>query len=106
MSHNNYNDNSGEDTLRAISSYILMWIGIVMCVLCAAGFFVSTDWLLTQAINASSEYQNNDSDAASLLFKIEMIMLDVALWLKNLPVATKVIGIIIGGLLWFSNSDD
>lgn len=67
---------------------------------------MSTGWLLTQAINASSEFQNNDSDAANLLFKIEMIMLDVALWLKNLPVATKVIGIIVGGLLWFSNSDD
>jgi hypothetical protein len=97
---------SDENIVNEISSYLLMWLGIVICILCAVGFFISSEWLLTQSINTSYKYRNDDSDAGNFLYQVEIIMLNIAIWLKNLPVVAKIIGVIVGGILWFTNSDE
>jgi hypothetical protein len=95
-----------ENIEKEISSYLLMWLGIVICILCAVGFFISSEWLITQSINTSNEYRNDDSNAGNFLYQIEIIMIDIAIWLKNLPVVAKIIGVIVGLILWFTNSNE
>ena len=77
-----------------------------MCVLCAVSFFFNSEWAAKQILETQMNYSNDDSEAANLLYKIEVFMIDTAIWLKKLPISLKITGLVLGGLLWFSNSDD
>ena len=105
MKHKNEH-NVDENIGKEISSYYLMWLGIVLCLLCAVGLFISTEWVLSQTIKTQSQYRNNDSNVGNLLYQIEVIAIDMAIGLKSLPVIAKIIGLIVGGFLWFSNSEE
>jgi hypothetical protein len=95
-----------DDTVKEITSYFLKWIGIVVCILCAVSFFINSEWVAKQIIETQMTYSNDDSEAANLLYKMEVFMIDAAIWLKKLPTSLKVTGLVLGGLLWFSNSED
>lgn len=95
-----------DETVKEIASYFLKWIGIVVCALCAVSFFINSEWVAKQILETQMNYSNDDSDASNLLYKIEIFMIDTAIWLKKLPTTIKIIGLVLGGLLWFSNSED
>ena len=95
-----------DGTVKEITSYFLKCIGIVVCVLCAVSFFINSEWAAKQILETQMNYSNDDSEAANLLYKIEVFMIDTAIWLKKLPISLKITGLVLGGLLWFSNSDD
>lgn len=94
-----------DDILKEISSSLLKWAGIIICVLCASSFFISSEWLLEETLKSHYNHMNNDSDANMLNFKVEQYFLELALWLKGLSIKVKIGGLIGGGLLWFVNSD-
>ena len=94
------------DTANEIISYFLKWIGIVVCISCAVSFFINSEWVAKQILETQMNYSKDDSDAANLLYKMEVFMIDSAIWLKKLPTSLKVTGLVLGGLLWFSNSKD
>ena len=95
-----------DGTVKEITSYFLKWIGIVVCVLCAVSFFINSEWVAKQILETQMNYSNDDSEAANLLYKMEVFMIDTAIWLKKLPTSLKITGLVLGGLLWFSNSVD
>jgi len=94
-----------EDVFKQASSYFTMWIGVVVCALCAVSFFISTESLVKWVVETEIEHRGDDSDASVLIYNAKMLMLDLGLWLKNLPTVAKIAGVIVGGILWFSNAD-
>jgi hypothetical protein len=104
--YNNIELSSNENILKEISSYLFKWIGIIICFLCALGFFISSEWLVTESIKTHTEYLNNDSNASGFLYQFELLMIDIAVWLKKLPAGAKIVGIITGGILWLVHSDE
>lgn len=94
-----------EDVLKQIFSYFAMWVGIVICVLSALSFFISTETMLRWLLEAEIEHQGNDSDASTILYNLQIKLLELGIWLKDLPLAAKIGGVVVGGLLWFSNAD-
>lgn len=94
-----------DETVKEISKYLMMWVGIVVCVLSVVSFFLSTETLLRLLLETELEHVGDDSDASSLIYNIEMKLLELGIWLKGLPLAAKISGTVLGGLLWFSNAD-
>jgi hypothetical protein len=94
------------NTFKEITNYLLMWIGIVVCVLSAVSLFISTEWAINFLIENEIEFGNNDSDVNILFTKIGYKMVEFGLWLKKLPIYIKIIGIISGVIIWFSYHED
>jgi hypothetical protein len=104
------NDNQStfqeENISREITNYIFKWIGIVVCVLSALSIFVTTEWIVSIILESEMEFGQDDSDASAFLKNIGYIMAKIGLWLKKLPIYAKISGIVIGGIIWFSNTED
>jgi hypothetical protein len=94
-----------DETVKEISKYLMMWVGIVVCVLSVVSFFLSTETLVRLLLETELEHVGDDSDASSLIYNIEIKLLELGIWLKGLPLAAKISGTVLGGLLWFSNAD-
>jgi hypothetical protein len=88
-----------QDAFREIFSDIIKWIGFIIAVISFSGLFVSSEWLVKPLYETINDYGSNDSEASSLLYKLEIELLNIASWLKGLPTGYKVSGIMIGGLL-------
>jgi hypothetical protein len=98
--------NTQNDISKEISNYFIKWIGIVICILSLVGFFISSDSILKLIFEMEADHKINDSNAGAFLYSIELFLLNLLIWLKKLPVAAKIVGIIIGGLLWFTHNED
>ena len=94
-----------DETVKEISKYLMMWVGIVVCVLSVVSFFLSTETQVRLLLETELEHVGDDSDASSLIYNIEIKLLELGIWLKGLPLAAKISGTVLGGLLWFSNAD-
>ena len=94
-----------ENTYQEISNYFIKWLGIVVCVLSLIGLFINSESILKLYYEAQ-EFRNDDSNIAQLLFSITSLILKVLVKLKKLPIAAKVIGLILGGILWITHNDD
>ena len=98
--------NETEETIKKISSYFLKWVGIVMCILCAVSFFITTEWVLKTLMETEREFRISDSDASKFFYYFQLYILEFAIWLKKLPLIIKIIGFIVGILICVSNTDD
>jgi hypothetical protein len=83
------------------------WIGILICGLSVIGFFISSDNISdffweTLSINQTQ----GDSNASEFLVVIILFLVSVLVWLKKLPIAAKIIGFIVGGIIWLIYADD
>ena len=94
-----------DETVKEISKYLMMWVGIVVCVLSIVSFFLSTETLVRLLLETELEHVGDDSDASGLIYNVEIKLLELGIWLKGLPIAAKISGTVLGGLLWFSNAD-
>ena len=95
-----------EEVIKDMSKLLLFWIGIIICILSIVGFFVSSEWISNSYQKSFSDYSGNDSNASSFLLNLELYFLKVAGWLKELPIWTKIIGVIWGGIIAASNHED
>lgn len=99
-------ENSDEAAVKEISSYFLKWIGIVVCVLAVVSFFIDSESLTKMILQSDVDHRLNDSSASNFLQTVEFFIIDVLIWLKKIPIAAKVAGLIVGGIIWFMNDDD
>ena len=99
-------ENSDEADVKEISSYFLKWIGIVICVLAVVSFFLDSESLTKMILQSEVDQRLNDSSASNFLHTVEFFIIDVLIWLKKLPIAAKVTGLIVGGIIWFMNDDE
>ena len=99
-------ENSDEAAVKEISSYFLKWIGIVVCVLAVVSFFIDSESLTKMILQSDVDHRLNDSSASNFLQTVEFFIIDVLIWLKKLPIAAKVTGLIVGGIIWFMNNDE
>ncbi len=99
-------ENSDEADVKEISSYFLKWIGIVICVLAVVSFFLDSESLTKMILQSEVDQRLNDSSASNFLHMVEFFIIDVLIWLKKLPIAAKVTGLIVGGIIWFMNDDE
>jgi hypothetical protein len=95
-----------ENTYQEISNYFIKWLGIVVCVLSLIGLFINSESILNLIFEMERDHRLNDSNAGEILYSIELFMLNLLIWLKKLPIVAKVIGAIIGGLLWFTHNEE
>ncbi len=102
----NIMSNEFKETLSEIFIDLLKWIGIVICIACVSSLFISTQWVNDQMNDISHRYNNDDSDVANLLEKIEYLLIDAAIWIKNVPILIRSIGIVLGGFCFFIGPDD
>jgi hypothetical protein len=94
-----------EETIKQIRKYLLMWLGIIVCGLCALSFFITTKGLMSILTQSELDFGSSDSDVSVLLHNIELNILKFGIWLKSLPLINKVIGFVLGGIIWFLNKD-
>ncbi len=102
-------DTKGEyyETIKDILSDCLKWIGIVVCILSLVSFFISSEWIIKTLFEVEMEHSiMDDSDASTLIKKVEIYMLEFAFWLKELPVVAKIIGAVVGGIIWYFSIED
>jgi hypothetical protein len=95
-----------DDTFREIRNYFFKWIGIVVCLLAAIGFFLNSESLTKMILESDLNHRLNDSSASDFLYTIESFIIDMLIWLKKLPIAAKVTGFIVGGIIWLMNNDE
>ena len=104
MQQKNKDENAA--VFNDIKRQIYFWLGILIALICIGGFFLSSDWINDTYRSTMSELDNNDSDIGNILTQLTGYLLDFAIWLKALPVWTKIIGIIVGGAIAILNHDD
>ncbi len=92
--------------LKDILLHTLKWIGVLLCLSCAASLFIDSEWLNDQYREVRSRYSGDDSDAATLLYKVEYTIIDAASWMKSLPLLLKICGIGLGYLMLHLGSED
>ena len=95
----NQTESTSTDIKDAIGSYYLFWIGLLILGLSVAALFINTEWVFKSYMEAVLTHGSNDSDAARFLYEVELKLLEFALWLKKLPVAIKITGVVVGGLI-------
>jgi hypothetical protein len=100
MSQKKKNDQGEYDeVLNDIKRFALLFGGGLLCAFCIGGLFISSDWINDTYHNTMSELNNNDSDIVNILTEALSYILDFAIWLKDLPVWTKIIGALCGGTI-------
>jgi hypothetical protein len=57
-------------------------------------------------LQSEVDHRLNDSSASNFLHTVEFFIIDLLIWLKKLPIAAKVAGLIVGGIIWFMNDDE
>jgi hypothetical protein len=95
-----------EEVIKDMSKLFLFWLGIIICLLSVAGFFVSSEWIAKNYLKTISDYSGNDSNASSFLVEVEIFFLKVASWLKKLPIWAKIVGVVVGGIMAAANHED
>ena len=50
-----------------------------VCFMCSKFFFFNSEWAAKQILETQMNYSNDDSEAANLLYKIEVFMIDTAI---------------------------
>jgi hypothetical protein len=98
--------NENEEVLKDMSKLFLFWVGLIICVLSVAGFFVSSEWIVSSYQKTFLEYSGNDSNASSFLLDLELTFLKIARWLKDLPIWAKIVGVVVGGIMALANYED
>ena len=101
--HSNFKE---DNVVRGIYNYYIKWLGIIICSLCVFSFFVSTNWIITLIKETNQEYGRTDSDASKFLYTIGIYIAEFGYWLKKLPIFIKVIGIVVGGIIWVTHNED
>jgi len=103
-----YNNSNfkGDNAVREIYTYYIKWLGIIICALCIFSFFVSTNWIITLIKETNQEYGRTDSDASKFLYTIGIYIAEFGYWLKKLPIILKIIGTVVGGIIWLTHNED
>jgi hypothetical protein len=104
MKNNHLSENV--EVFKDMSRLFLFWLGVIICLLSVAGFFVSSEWIANNYIKTIAEYSGDDSNASSLLLEVEIFFLKVASWLKKLPIGAKIAGVVVGGIMAAANHED
>lgn len=104
MKNNHLSEN--EEVFKDMSRLFLFWLGVIICLLSVAGFFVSSEWIAKNYLKTIAEYGGDDSNASSLLLEVEIFFLKVASWLKKLPIWAKIAGVVVGGIMAAANHED
>jgi hypothetical protein len=95
-----------DSTIKIIGLYLLFWVGVIILSLSLIGFFINSISIIEQSNTVIKTYADDDSNASSFLFWVEVNLINIAVWLKELSLGVKIGGAILGAIICAATYND